>query len=169
MQVTVTSTARSQQHMEHVSNLWRSALSPERDTTNYVNRLYHIPQQLFFLHTCSIVLHAYIWNVLPFSLFICYSVVLLWTPYLLRFTERRILEINRFISVNSRLKSIKIKLKYNLQLYMYCVLPVNLLNAELNPICYLLALLAHHFLHVSRIRVKSLTLRLLMSYTYIYI
>ena len=41
----------------------------------------------------------------------------------------------------------------------------NPLNAELNPICYLLALLgAHHFLHVSRIRVKSLILRLLMSY-----
>ena len=39
-------------------------------------------------------------------------------------------------------------------------------NAELNPICYLLALLAHHFLHVSRIRFKSLTLRLLMSYIY---
>ena len=36
---------------------------------------------------------------------------------------------------------------------------INPLNAELNPICYLLALLAHHFLHVSRIRVKSLTLR----------
>jgi len=31
------------------------------------------------------------------------------------------------------------------------------LNPELNPICYLLALLAHHFLHVSRIMVKSLT------------
>ena len=47
---------------------------------------------------------------------------------------------------------------------------LNPLNAELNPICYLLALLgAHHFLHVSRIRVKSLTLRLLMSYIYIYI
>ena len=45
----------------------------------------------------------------------------------------------------------------------------NPLNAKLNPICYLLALLAHHFLHVSRIRVKSLTLRLLMSYIYIYI
>ena len=45
----------------------------------------------------------------------------------------------------------------------------NPLNAELNPICYLLALLAHHFLHVSRIRVKSLTLRLLMAYIYIYI
>jgi len=36
---------------------------------------------------------------------------------------------------------------------------INPLNPELNPICYLLALLAHHFLHVSRIRVKSLTLR----------
>ena len=40
----------------------------------------------------------------------------------------------------------------------------NPLNPELNPICYLLALLgAHHFLHVSRIRVKLLTFSLLMS------
>ena len=46
----------------------------------------------------------------------------------------------------------------------------NPLNPKLNPICYLLALLgAHHFLHVSRIRVKLLTFRLLMSYIYIYI
>ena len=46
---------------------------------------------------------------------------------------------------------------------------LNPLNAELNPICHLLALLGvHHFLHVSSIRVKSLTLRLLMSYTYIW-
>ena len=36
---------------------------------------------------------------------------------------------------------------------------INPLNPELNPICCLLALLAHHFLHVSRIIVKSLTLR----------
>ena len=44
---------------------------------------------------------------------------------------------------------------------------VNPLNPELNPICYLLALLAdYHFLHVSRIRVKLLTFRLLMSYIY---
>jgi len=36
----------------------------------------------------------------------------------------------------------------------------NPLKPELNPICYLLALLgAHHFLHVSRIRVKLLTFR----------
>ena len=46
---------------------------------------------------------------------------------------------------------------------------VNPLKPELNPICYLLALLAHHFLHVSRIRVKSLTLGLLMFFIYIYI
>ena len=44
---------------------------------------------------------------------------------------------------------------------------LNPLKPELYSICYLLALLgAHHFLHVSRIRVKSLTFRLLMSYIY---
>jgi len=43
----------------------------------------------------------------------------------------------------------------------------NPLKPELNPICYLLALLGtQHFLHVSRIRVKLLTFRLLMSYIY---
>ena len=43
----------------------------------------------------------------------------------------------------------------------------NPLNPELNPICYLLALLvAQHFLHVSRIRVQLLTFRRLMSYIY---
>jgi len=32
---------------------------------------------------------------------------------------------------------------------------INTLNVELNPICHLLALLeAHHFLHVSKIRVN---------------
>jgi len=46
---------------------------------------------------------------------------------------------------------------------------LNHLKPELNPICYLLALLgAYHFLHVSRIRVTSLTFRLLMSYIYIW-
>ena len=44
---------------------------------------------------------------------------------------------------------------------------LNPLNAELNPICYLLALLrAHHFLPFSRIMVKLSTFRLLMSYIY---
>ena len=51
----------------------------------------------------------------------------------------------------------------------WCVRSFNPLNPELNPICCILALLAHHFLHVSRIRVKSLTIRLLMSHIYIYI
>ena len=47
---------------------------------------------------------------------------------------------------------------------------INTLNPELNPICYFLALLgARHFLHVSRIRVKLLIFRQLMSYIYIYI
>ena len=44
-------------------------------------------------------------------------------------------------------------------------LHINPLNPKLNPICCLLALLgAYHFLHVSRIRVKLLTFRRLMSY-----
>ena len=51
-----------------------------------------------------------------------------------------------------------------------CGLPnprLNPLNPELNPICYLLILLgAHRFLHVSRIRVKLLTFRRLMSHTH---
>jgi hypothetical protein len=39
---------------------------------------------------------------------------------------------------------------------MYLNKAFNPLNAELNPICNLLALLGvHHFLHVSRIRVKA--------------
>jgi len=49
---------------------------------------------------------------------------------------------------------------YKGDLYLFylrgIVLYINPLNPELNPICYLLALLgAHHFLHVSRIRVKQ--------------
>jgi len=57
-----------------------------------------------------------------------------------------------------------------LQLYMILWFLLNPLNPELNPICYFLALLgAHHFPHISRIRVKSLTFRRLMSYIYIYI
>ena len=42
---------------------------------------------------------------------------------------------------------------------------INPLNAELNPICHLLALLgAHHFLHVSRIRVNLSFFRNMMQY-----
>jgi len=39
----------------------------------------------------------------------------------------------------------------------YCKIYINTLNAELNPICHLLALIgAHHIFHVSMIRVKLL-------------
>ena len=73
-----------------------------------------------------------------------------------------------------RIKSIFALFVYLFAIYLsICVLlnstiraPINPLKPELNSICYLLALLAHHFLHVSRIRGKSLTLRLLMSYIY---
>jgi len=42
------------------------------------------------------------------------------------------------------------------------------LNSELNPICHLLALLgAHHILHVSRIRVKSLAPNDIYIYIYV--
>ena len=42
-------------------------------------------------------------------------------------------------------------------MFVLVKLNFNPLNPELNPTCYFLALLgAHHFLHVSRIRVKSL-------------
>ena len=51
-------------------------------------------------------------------------------------------------------------IKRDLLVYLH----INPLKPKLNPICYLPALLgAHHFLHVSRIRVKLLTFRLLMS------
>ena len=54
-------------------------------------------------------------------------------------------------------------------IFIYLPFDFNPLNPELNPICYLLALLgAHHFLHVGRLRVKLLTFRRLMSYIYIY-
>jgi len=40
-------------------------------------------------------------------------------------------------------------------LYFQVLQYFNPLNAELNPICHMLALLrAHHILHISRLRVK---------------
>ena len=50
-----------------------------------------------------------------------------------------------------------VRYKLNLNTKCSVMLAFNPLNAELNPICHLLALLgAHHILHVSRIRVKVL-------------
>jgi len=61
---------------------------------------------------------------------------------------------------------IHMNIKVECEIARKTIFDFNPLKPELNPICYLLALLAHHFLHVSRIRVKSLTIRLLMSYIY---
>jgi hypothetical protein len=48
------------------------------------------------------------------------------------------------------------------------IIKINPLNAELNPICYLLALLgSHHFLHVSRIRVNNISLARLDVFKYL--
>jgi len=94
--------------------------------------------------------------------------------------EEEMLYLCRFISVNaiSLLRHLNCNIGVlfvtfvtyvcffiNTQLMLAMI--INPLNPELNPICYLLALLgAHRFLHVSRIRVKSLTFRRLMSYIY---
>ena len=47
---------------------------------------------------------------------------------------------------------------------MYCTIELKPLNAELNPICHLLALLqTHHILHVSSISVKVLDFLLIFK------
>jgi len=59
-----------------------------------------------------------------------------------------------------RINIIVVALRWILILTTVTTNVINPLNPELNPICYLLALLgAHHFLHVSRIRVKLLNFR----------
>ena len=66
-----------------------------------------------------------------------------------------------FYAVQKNVNTLHTQYSRNMENY------VNPLNPELNPICYLLALLgAHHFLHVSSIRVKLVTFRRLMSYIY---
>ena len=48
-----------------------------------------------------------------------------------------------------------LKFKKKIRRQSLTAVPINPLNAELNPICHLLALLrTHHILHVSVIRVK---------------
>jgi hypothetical protein len=56
---------------------------------------------------------------------------------------------------------------------MWCVIKlrdnINPLNAELNPICHLLALLgAHHILYISRIRVNITLTFLIIPYSPVY-
>jgi hypothetical protein len=52
------------------------------------------------------------------------------------------------------------------QLHSVREISFNTLNAELNPICHLLALLgAHHIFHVSGVRVKSSQVAVLIART----
>ena len=67
-----------------------------------------------------------------------------------------------YINVGANSGSEKLWTKINTATSGKLIIP---LNAELNPLCHLLALLgAHHILHVSRIRVKAVY----ASYVYIY-
>ena len=81
-----------------------------------------------------------------------------------QFTDFR--EVRDYYDNPSRKSNINVGQFHVRPNYVACRQRFNPLNPELNPICYLLALLAHHFLHVSRIRIKLLTFRLLMSYIY---
>jgi len=91
--------------------------------------------------------------------------LLIWCQYSISCTE-----LLKFLKTDS---SLTILLRDLRQCWVswWCIFCfINPLNPELNPICYLLALLgAHHFRHVSGIRVKSLTFKRLTSYIYIYI
>ena len=58
-----------------------------------------------------------------------------------------------FLFISHTTNVLLFKFRYNI---FIGVRNINPLNAELNPICHLLALLgAHHILHISRIRVKA--------------
>jgi hypothetical protein len=60
----------------------------------------------------------------------------------------------RYIMTPFHLKMRKVKVNFSLCLTKY--ITIKPLNAELNPICHLLALLgAHHIFHVSRVRVNA--------------
>jgi len=71
------------------------------------------------------------------------------------------------IKTESKEQPYKHKCISTIMLGIAVIQTINPLKPELNLICYLLALLgAPHFLHVSSIRVKLLTFRLVMSYIY---
>jgi hypothetical protein len=69
-----------------------------------------------------------------------------------------------FLLVGSVSQSGQVMRQFNFT-YKMCNNTFNLLNAQLNPICHLLALLgAHHILHISRIRVKAIRFQVVQSH-----
>jgi len=78
--------------------------------------------------------------------------------------------LNNTLHFTSHCRLLYVEASHSLTTFVFPFIPCGLcqqshtkfnpLNPELNPICCLLALLgAHHFLHVSRIKVKLLTFR----------
>ena len=126
--------------------------------------------------TCFL-LHSHLFHVCPSAVFFH---IFLYTldfkkdsifRFALDFTPETFLILRRHqwnIIIGFHVKCLLFLTGFN-ETWIYSLDLLKPLSAELASICYLLALLAHHFLHLSRIRVKSLTLRWLMSYIYIYI
>jgi len=77
------------------------------------------------------------------------------SKYILEFMEINIPQLD-YSSLGSNVVNSGTKLpRFGLSCLFRNIGKFNPLNAELNPICHLLALLgAHHILHVSRLRVK---------------
>ena len=102
--------------------------------------------------------HAPYYHLLPVSLYKIFEKKkkLLSIKYLFR-ASLQILPATFFILWGTEREMIKkyigLRVKYHLFLF-----DINPLNAELNPICHLMALLGnHHILHVSWLRVKEIS------------
>ena len=104
----------------------------------------------------------------------CAKIDVTLAPIQIKFNWFLVQEFDKNLNVNIPFVSTKTSLRFiafpnytRESWFIFGSFSFNLLNPELNPICYLLALLGtHHFLHVNRIRVKLLTFRRLMSYIY---
>ena len=131
---------------------------PTLITLNSLNIIRNLTNYLPRLTTLMIAaLSCLVWYVPVSGLQLGLSARDAWSPLIARTTRSCKLPVPQ---PSSKVKPHKFW-RTNFKTY----LKINPLKPELNPICYLLALLGvHHFLHVSRIRVKLLTFRLLMSY-----
>ena len=120
------------------------------NTIQWFNKL----SQFRLLYSCVLWL-PYLYILSNTSSFLTWSVQLIFSILF----QHHISKLSRCLWSTAR--SVQVSAPYK------AMLQINPLKPELNPICYLLALLGvHHFVHVSSIRVKLLTFRLLMSYIY---
>jgi hypothetical protein len=86
------------------------------------------------------------------------------------FSQGDCIDVEMYHDIHLQCNCLQLMKVVNNAIYATLIIKLfNPLKPELNPICYLLALLgAHHFLHVSGIRVKLLTFKRLMSNIYMY-